>query len=50
MSDYTGAPMYRQGSLEPSPGYITDAIADDAVDFIGRAAADGSPEPLHGPA
>lgn len=40
---YVGAKMVRDGRLVIEPEYVTRAIADDAIDFIGRAASDGVP-------
>jgi choline-sulfatase len=38
---YYHAPMYRDGVLERDPGYVTDLITDDAVEFMrARHAAD----------
>ncbi|MFF0570335.1 sulfatase-like hydrolase/transferase [Streptomyces sp. NPDC004041] len=39
-SPYHGAPMYRDGVPVPADGYLTDLLADDAVDRV-RSAADG---------
>lgn len=38
-SPYYDAPMYRDGVREPAPGYLTDALADDAIDFVRAQAA-----------
>lgn len=35
---YYGAPMIRNGELVDEPGYLTDAITDDALAFIDREA------------
>lgn len=43
-SAYHDAPMFREGIREPTPGYLTDALADDAVEFL-RARA-GEPDPF----
>jgi len=31
---YYGAPMYRNGQLRKEEGYVTDAITEDAIDFL----------------
>ncbi|MCW4460025.1 sulfatase-like hydrolase/transferase [Microbacterium sp. MPKO10] len=38
-SPYSGARMYRDGVPEDVDGYLTDVIADDAIDFIDAEAA-----------
>jgi len=39
---YYNAPMYREGELVPDPGYVTDLITDDALDYVdGCARGDG---------
>lgn len=38
---YTRAPMFRHGRIEVQEKYLTEAIADDAVEFITRAASRG---------
>jgi len=40
---YRNAPMVRNGRLINEPGYITDRITDDALDFLGRHAHDPAP-------
>ena len=42
--DYNDAPMIRNGELIDEPGYVTNRITDDALDFLDRQATDGSPE------
>ncbi|MEU6075995.1 sulfatase-like hydrolase/transferase [Micromonospora sp. NPDC047074] len=44
-SPYHGAPMYRDGRLEPTDGYLTDVLADDAMAFLRDEA--GRPEPFY---
>ncbi len=40
---YNDAPMVRNGELITQPGYVTNAITDDALDFIDRHAGDENP-------
>ncbi|HPG69652.1 MAG TPA: sulfatase-like hydrolase/transferase [Candidatus Hydrogenedentes bacterium] len=40
---YYNAPMYRDGERVLEPGYITDVITDDALDWIDRAARSDGP-------
>jgi len=40
---YYDAPMYRDGHLIHEPGYITDAITDDALEFIRRRGGEVAP-------
>lgn len=40
---YYQAPMFREGQLIHEPGYVTEAITDDALAFIDRCAADDQP-------
>ena len=40
---YNDQPMIRNGVLEVAPGYVTNAITDDALDFIDTHAADDDP-------
>lgn len=40
---YTDAPMIRDGVLFEQPGYLTDAITDDALDFLDQRAAADAP-------
>ncbi|MFF2846465.1 sulfatase-like hydrolase/transferase [Streptomyces sp. NPDC058001] len=42
---YYGAPMYRDATRTEEPRYLTDALADDAVDFL--SAESDRPEPFH---
>jgi len=42
-SDYTNAPMVRDGELVNEPGYVTDAITDEALRMMERYAADEKP-------
>nr|WP_246136644.1 sulfatase-like hydrolase/transferase [Leekyejoonella antrihumi] len=42
-SAYHDAPMFRGGERESTPGYLTDALADDAVEFIRESAAQDDP-------
>ena len=42
-SPYYDAPMYRGGRPETVPGYLTDALADDAIDFLDAEADRGEP-------
>lgn len=42
---YHGAPMYRDGTRTEEPGYLTDALAADAEEFLTAEA--GRPEPFH---
>ncbi|MFJ4408500.1 sulfatase-like hydrolase/transferase [Streptomyces sp. NPDC088910] len=44
-SAYHDAPMYRHGTREPAAGYLTDVLADDAVDFLNGEA--GREEPFY---
>ncbi len=45
-SAYHDAPMYRDGIREATPGYLTDALADDAAGFVREAAQPDQPEPF----
>lgn len=45
-SPYHDAPMYRDGVREPTPGYLTDALADDAIEFVRTRARDGQGDPF----
>lgn len=40
---YNDAPMIRNGELYNTPGYVTNVITDDALDFIERHAGDEDP-------
>ena len=40
---YYNAPMYRDGVLGRDPGYVTDLITDDAVQFMKARGRDGGP-------
>lgn len=43
--DYNDAPMIREGILLDEPGYVTNRITEDALDFLGQhtaAASDGA--------
>ncbi len=40
---YYGAPMIRDGKLIHEPGYVTDAITDDALAFLSAQGGDDSP-------
>lgn len=40
---YTNAPMIRDGKLIEQPGYLTDAITDDALAFLDERAAGDAP-------
>ena len=40
---YYGAPMVRDGQCTREPGYLTDAITDDAIQFIQEQAGSGRP-------
>ncbi len=40
---YHGAPMVRDGELLTEPGYVTDAITDDALAFLDAHAGDAAP-------
>lgn len=42
-SPYTGATMYRNGEREETSTYLTDAITDDASDFLNREAGRAEP-------
>ncbi|MBR7839697.1 sulfatase-like hydrolase/transferase [Actinospica durhamensis] len=42
---YCGAPMYRNGTRVAEPGYLTDALADDAEAFLTTQA--DAPEPFY---
>lgn len=42
-SPYHRAPMYRHGVREEPAGYLTDLLADDAVDFLHAEAAHDAP-------
>lgn len=41
--DYNNAPMIRDGVLIEEPGYVTERITDDALDFLDRHASDDAP-------
>jgi arylsulfatase A-like enzyme len=41
--DYNNAPMIRDGVLIDEPGYVTERITDDALNFLDRHADDASP-------
>ena len=41
--EYNDAPMIRNGELFNAPGYVTNVITDDALDFIDRHAGDAAP-------
>jgi len=40
---YNNAPMVRRGQLVNEPGYITDAITDEALRYLDRYSDDGCP-------
>ncbi|MBK36589.1 MAG: sulfatase [Gemmatimonadetes bacterium] len=40
---YNDAPMIRDGELFNAPGYVTNVITDDAIDFIDTHASDEDP-------
>ena len=40
---YNNAPMVRNGERITAPGYVTDVITDDALEFIDRHAANDAP-------
>ena len=40
---YYGAPMIRDGELVEEPGYLTDAITDDALGFLDSRQGDDAP-------
>ena len=42
-SRYNNAPMIRDGKLIDDPGYVTDIITDDALEYLNSRAADGEP-------
>ncbi len=42
--DYNDAPMIREGKLIDEPGYVTNRITDDALDFLDRQATDQTQE------
>ncbi|MGD0089951.1 MAG: sulfatase-like hydrolase/transferase, partial [Planctomycetota bacterium] len=42
-SNYYGAPMIREGTPYDEPRYVTDAITDDALEFIARQRGAGQP-------
>ncbi len=42
-SNYHNAPMVRKGRAYNDPGYVTDVITDDALQFIDRRAKDERP-------
>ena len=41
--EYNDAPMIRDGELFNAPGYVTNVITDDALDFIDRHAGGAAP-------
>lgn len=46
-SPYHGAPMYRDGVREETPGYLTDVLGEDASDFVrSRAVPDEDGDPF----
>jgi len=42
-SAYHNAPMFRGSEREATPGYLTDALADDAVGFVRASAGQDAP-------